>query len=1652
MKKHRFKKWTLSALCGVLMIGAVPMAASAETSIYKSEPIFSDSFDADTTIARWEATSGYATLLNTLNETKITEQNRHLSVEGFDQMISVTTSAFTVPAGADVQIEGKIYWNNAATENLHYSIEFYNDVDELITSSDNEWLAPTDSSAAWLNFDSAITAPVDAVTAKLSFYTNGATQDSFMLDDVKVTTTLAAEAEQVAFTEDFSIDAVVPSWTSTNKYMPPLTAMVEGNQVLLFDDIYTAVNGDNNALLQLHSDQFDITEGKTYELYAKVNAIKQSHQFNMRIYFYNKDNSRMTPNASIINAKGTLVDKGWTEISLIEPFTAPVGAVKAIVSIESGNISRTKVYIDDIVVSEFTEPDPSPSPSPSPSPDPGELPTYATELLNGDFEAPVTDATVPNWSIDPNAAAGTISISTDVVNQGTQSLLFNDNNTNAGLRMISDPVAVAPGDPMLLATDVYVTQQTHNIVLEMDFYTTDGVRIGSTIQEMFSSTSLGSKTWTTMRKTAEVPANAAYMTVSIYSGAPSLTTAYFDNISLTVIGKEIPLDRQYSSPVNLGAMVDVSLGQAGAIQTNANGENEVYFVTNGKPGTFFVLDGDTGALKFSQVIPNTVATWAMTIDKEKNVYFSGTEDGLLYRYDPVTQQVENLGYNTADSWVWDLEAIDDRIYGGTYSALTDGKLFEYNITNRTFRNYGVVEAGQQYVRGIAVDDEYIYAAVGTTIALYKVNRATGEKTEINIPNYSGTTGTMGGVYVINGKIFAAVSTINMVVLDAKTGAVDATFTYNDMLSEPDPNNENIVYFKSGTSFYQYDLEVKKTTLIPLNENLPDTVRVKDFTWITPQSGKNAGKTILSMLTQYGEYIHIDVKAKTMEYVDLDVDLQPVNIQSLQTGFDGRLYLGGYQRGMSVYNPFTKNIEVNLPTFAQPEGIGFLNDKVYYGTYVSAVMYAYDITKDAVMNENPVKVFDIEHQDRPFAITSGDNKLFVGTVPDYGYLGGSLVTFDEPSNEWKQFDHDVIVQNQSIIGLAYNNDILFGSTTLWGGLGIDPSEEEAVIFVWDVKQEQVLKRIKLSELGLDIDDAPKMIGSIEFGPDGLLWGVVDGTIFALDVSDINNITIAKQKMINPSMYNTSKWMPYELKWAPDGLIYTTLSRDLYAIDPETLQYTKIYDGFVNSMTLGIDGTIYFAPEAGINLAKITVPQTDATLSELTIDGEQVTSFSPGVLTYKVDKKLKGVVAAQATQAGAMVEIEEVGTEQMNIIVIGEDNVSTLKYVINFVDIITPTPTPTPKPTPGTGSGNVEEHETPAMKDSQTVTSEELSKNPVVAVDKGVNTVELPSNAGELVGNNAIVLNNGEILLTLTQELLDQAAKQAGVGKNIIVTMKPVDAAKAIEAAQNAAQTAKAQVAFRSSVYEVGLSLLDGTSIALSELGSIELSFVAPANSNNKVNVFKLNVDGSLQYIPSHVVDGKLIAIAAEAGQYVVVEVDKSFNDVTTEHWAYEAITDLSSKLIATGVTDVTFEPNREITRAEFMALITRTLNLTSNSTANHYFDDVASTDWYAAYAAAAYESGIILGNGNGKFNPGAAITREEMAVMLVRAYENMNSKIDSNGSSASFADAASISNWAADSIAKAQSLHLLNGRGGNSFAPQSNLTRAEAIKSIYNLLK
>ncbi|MBP1989835.1 S-layer homology domain-containing protein [Paenibacillus eucommiae] len=185
---------------------------------------------------------------------------------------------------------------------------------------------------------------------------------------------------------------------------------------------------------------------------------------------------------------------------------------------------------------------------------------------------------------------------------------------------------------------------------------------------------------------------------------------------------------------------------------------------------------------------------------------------------------------------------------------------------------------------------------------------------------------------------------------------------------------------------------------------------------------------------------------------------------------------------------------------------------------------------------------------------------------------------------------------------------------------------------------------------------------------------------------------------------------------------------------------------------------------------------------------------------------------------------------------------------------------------------------------------------------------------------------------------------------------------------------------------------------------------------------------------------------------LITTKKGFVDLEG-HWAKADIELLASKGMIEGMDDDHFVPQAKVTRAQFAALISRALNL-KTTTKQNPFTDVTSGSWYELEVNRAYTAGIIQGITESSFAPEKNITREEMAVMIVRASAHISADIlgkDSKASISAFADSAAISEWAREDIYTSVRLGIINGRAENKFAPQDQATRAEAAVVIKRLL-
>lgn len=222
---------------------------------------------------------------------------------------------------------------------------------------------------------------------------------------------------------------------------------------------------------------------------------------------------------------------------------------------------------------------------------------------------------------------------------------------------------------------------------------------------------------------------------------------------------------------------------------------------------------------------------------------------------------------------------------------------------------------------------------------------------------------------------------------------------------------------------------------------------------------------------------------------------------------------------------------------------------------------------------------------------------------------------------------------------------------------------------------------------------------------------------------------------------------------------------------------------------------------------------------------------------------------------------------------------------------------------------------------------------------------------------------------------------------------------------------------------------------------------------------LNNDGTFSHVPTtiEVIEGKYYAKinSLTNSTYSVIWSPKIFKDVE-EHWSKDAANDMGSRLIVDGIGDGRFEPDQDITRAEFAAIVIRALGLLRAGTGKNVFNDVAKDTWYYDSVYIAYEYEIISGYGDGKFGPMDKTTREQAMVMIARAMKLSNLRVELKDDEEDavislFTDLEKSSDWAKDSIAVCIKSEIMLGRGGTMIVPKDNITRAEAAMIVKRLL-
>ncbi|PYI57389.1 hypothetical protein [Paenibacillus flagellatus] len=612
----------------------------------------------------------------------------------------------------------------------------------------------------------------------------------------------------------------------------------------------------------------------------------------------------------------------------------------------------------------------------------------------------------------------------------------------------------------------------------------------------------------------------------------------------------------------LGAQVTNATIHAAAVGRDAAGRATVYAVADGSAGCcarLVAIDPNDGSTVGVWELPGAAGGWSAVAANDGSVYAGSYENGLLYRYVPGEPDITVVGKpREGEMFVYGLAAgAGSEIYGGTYPG---AMLFRYS-PDEGFAQLGPapLQPGESYVRDVAFDAERgaVYAGIGSHASLKRLDARTGAVTDWLAEELRGEQ-FVYDVNVAAGKLFVRATPSCRTYVCGLEGdesglpAVEATIDGVHSLGVS-PEYDGGVYYGGSGGLWRYDVAARRSE----PTGVADAMTLDQFVVRLDDQTNFPGYTLVGIGSANGRTRLTKYNAATGKLASLELSFPeaPANLVSIVHGPDSRLYTSGFLvGGHGVYTPMRDDETVQRRGVMQSENMAELDGKLYFGVYPGARLYEYDPGKPWTADrggDNPRLLFALkdEEQDRPFGMAADGGKLYVGTVSGYGKLGGALTVYDPASGTFDFYRH--AVPNQSLIALACRDGIVYAGSSIWGGIGIEPSETEAKLLRFDSATRE------FAVLSLPVPGL-KAVTALAWATGGLLWGMAEGYLFGFDPQSRTFVHF-EEAFPDVKYGERFVWRDATLLEAADGRLYGTVGgRYVFRFDPAGRRIETIRD--------------------------------------------------------------------------------------------------------------------------------------------------------------------------------------------------------------------------------------------------------------------------------------------------------------------------------------------------------------------------------------------------------------------------------------------------------------------------------------------------------------
>jgi hypothetical protein len=564
----------------------------------------------------------------------------------------------------------------------------------------------------------------------------------------------------------------------------------------------------------------------------------------------------------------------------------------------------------------------------------------------------------------------------------------------------------------------------------------------------------------------------------------------------------------------------------------------------------------------------TEASGARAISRlGEDIYIGSYLEGQLFRWRPDLDEPERIRLPRPNheryEFVFSIErGSDGYIYIGTWP---EGDLLRYDEITKRIDNLGPMvddPPAEYYLRHINAEFEgHLFLSFGTEVALIDYDLETGVARSMLPDQFLDQT-------------WVGFSTRFRDMLVTMVDPASALIFQHPETHEVD----RIVYEPEGLRIWPHNYR----SLQPYGDDIyfgtieDDALRRYDYAADSfEEVGEKLGHPIgiaadryLFTCTQTGTYSVFDLKTDSV-VIQRPSDFQGdgMLIHSISKGPKGSVVGGTYiNQGFFTYHP--DNDDMYSPGRAvefagQIDNLTTYRNKVYIGHYTKARFSVFDFERpwnpgyDQDANPKYLGSANMEQDRVPHGVVGPDNRIYFGTKPGYGKLGGSIVRIDPDSDSLEVFRN--VIEDQSIYALVSDGkQHLFGSSSIRGGLGSRPSVPSSKLFKWDVRRSE-----KVWEQTI-IEDTYEMWG-LAWLADDILIGSADSSLYVFDT--VNESVIAQRKVVPEAI---KMLVP-----STDGWIYGMTEERLFRVssDLQTVEILDEHPGYWDSMTELSNGRLF-----------------------------------------------------------------------------------------------------------------------------------------------------------------------------------------------------------------------------------------------------------------------------------------------------------------------------------------------------------------------------------------------------------------------------------------------------------------------------------------------